>query len=87
MSRIVCSISVAWSLSSGSVWIRMLSEPEVFTIGDSAAGMSESSAVCATASRIFSTLAWVASPDFMETRYSTPPSNSMPRLRPLPSSP
>ncbi len=66
------------SLPSGSVWIRMVSSPEVLTIGDAASGMSSVSAARATALRMFSTVASVIFPDDTETWYSTPPWNSMP---------
>ncbi len=56
---------------------------EVFTIGDDAASMP----VSATAVRIVSTLSWVTSSAARLTLYSTPPSNSMPKLRPLNHSP
>ncbi len=46
------AIVVDSSLVSGSVWTRMVSSPEVLTIGDDAASIPSSSAVCATASRI-----------------------------------
>ncbi len=63
---------------SSSVCTRM-DLPEVFTIGEDAASMP----VSATALRILSTLSWVTWSAGMLTWYSTPPSNSMPKLRPL----
>ena len=50
VSAITLATSVAWSLVSSSVWTRMESVPEVFTIGDEAASMP----VPATALRISS---------------------------------
>ena len=71
--------SVAWSLVISSVCTRIESLPEVFTIGEDAASMP----VSATAVRILSTLSWVTWSAGRLTLYSTPPSNSMPKLRPL----
>ena len=86
-SWIASETVVASSLSSGSVWTRMFFGPDVFTIGDRAPSMFSSSAVWATASRIFWTLSCEAWSAGIETWYSTPPLNSMPRLSPLPTSP
>ncbi len=77
----------AWWLFNGSVWTRMLFFPEEFTTGAPAAGMLASAAFCATAFWIFSTLASVAWPGATATWYSTPPWNSMPRLKPRNASP
>ncbi len=73
-----CVMTVDWSLVSGSVWIRMVSLPEVFAIGFSASAMPLLLAAPTTAAEILSALACVVWPAGMETRYSTPPLNSMP---------
>ena len=54
----------------------MLLSPEVLTIGFAAFSIPEPR----TASSIASTASWSASPAGIETRYSTPPSNSIPQL-------
>ena len=79
MSAIACTTVSDSSVVSTSVWTVIASVPEVLTIGEEASLMP----VAATASRILSTLSWVASPAPTDTLYSLPPSNSMPRLSPL----
>ena len=74
---------MASSLVSGSVCTRMLLSPDVLTIGELAASIPSSSAVWATASRTVSTVVWFTWSEETETRYSTPPSNSMPRSSPF----
>ncbi len=73
----------ASSLDIASVCTRIAFSPEVVTIGEAASGIP----VLATASRIVSTLSWLTWECGSVTAYSTPPSNSMPRLRPLKNSP
>ena len=79
VSRIVvtsCSLSAS---STGSVWTMIASEPDVVTTGALAASTPEP----ATASRSSSAVSWVTWSAGSVTRYSAPPVNSMPMLRPL----
>src|SRR5690349_20344190 len=74
-SAIAASTVSASSLDIVSVWTR-IDLPPRFTIGELACSTPES----ATASRILSTVSWLSWSLGTETEYSTPPSNSMPKL-------
>ena len=80
VSRIVVTICSLSASSTGSVWTMIASLPDVVTTG---CGCAASTPEPATASRSSSAVSWVTWSDGSVTRYSAPPVNSMPMLRPL----